>query len=1271
MNENGRISLEEIGKFMDGRDPEERIVNLLYSYQDPFITIVYRNKNDQKCTRRENFYPFVWATLHACQSLCGGDRVKLKSLMMDYSIGVKKLRTTNQDGQEIAEFNNGYTFMFYATKPMCYSRFLKFFKDCNYPIQRDKKDKKGNDIIVAKADEAQFLTVTPQEQFMISTGKRFFKGYTDYNDLLRMIFDLETEGLDPRKHRIKLNGIRMNRAVTINGKEYKDFERIFDIKGKTKEEKDKSELKVIDTMLRIIYTFKPDVITAHNGENFDWNFLIVRCEMLGTTMEEMSKPYFEEYNDYIRKETRESSLKLGGEVESFYRTIVPNTIITDSLHAVRRAQATDSNFLKATLKYATKYLHLKKDNRVYTPGDKIDQILSDTVNQYAFNNTNGDWYLYDPNAPDSIVYKPEYDLSYFQQEYEKEIMSLGGLDNIEKQNYKDYIEHLKEEIFDSYLSNENNEDLCDIEDYPFTDAEIEEWKKEYTYEEWKKDYSVDDEIKTPEQRYQEYLHSIDEKNKMKLGKDGDKPFVMYTRNFIAEGYEIVSGRYIIERYLKDDLWECDKVEYTLNTTNFFICKTLPVPFAKCCTMGTAGQWKAIMMAWSYENNLAIPKAENTGAFTGGLSRLMCVGYIANVIKLDYNSLYPSIILTWGISDVTDLMGAMLLMLEYVLTTREKYKGQKKAANKIVEKYENEFIAKGIEMLPEQWKEYVTSQADYSFSDRKQNQQKVFGNSFFGSYGSNNGSVFPWKSPKCAEMTTCIGRQSLRLMISHFAGLGYRPIVGDTDGFNFKLPESDKFRYTDEHPYIGKGLSRETKEGKEYTGFEADVAEFNDTYMRDFHYTPNAVNKMGLGIDEVVSATINFSRKNYADYFPTKPYPEDVKLVGNTIKSKKMPEYISKFLAIGIRQLLRGEGRNFIDEYYNYLEKIYNYQIPLRDIATKGKIKKSLDEYKKDVKTITKAGRPKSRQAWYELAIDNNLQVNNGDTIYYINTGKSKSHSDIKKVTHYYIINGSEKVEITKDIEREYKKYKKELKETGSQAKTKLEWLSETYPKYFTEDEVIKNCMLVPAYVIDAEEDIFCDDENNIEYNVAKYIDMFNKRIKPLLVCFDRSIRDKILIDNPNNRHYFTEEECEMSSGQPNKISDQDTYEQLMTMEDKELKFWTKYDLVPPFIEECHMGKWEDIKSEYFTRMEEERRLGIDKEREAYNKILNELTKEEREAFEEDGDIPSEILKFVEIDPITGDFVSKKYTGVKIGTMYDIIDSEQPSVFTEKEEFDTI
>ena len=77
------------------------------------------------------------------------------------------------------------------------------------------------------------------------------------------------------------------------------------------------------------------------------------------------------------------------------------------------------------------------------------------------------------------------------------------------------------------------------------------------------------------------------------------------------------------------------------------------------------------------------------------------------------------------------------------------------------------------------------------------------------------------------------------------------VLHNTDGFNFKLPET--YRYTENNPYIGLGLSRETKAGKEYIGFEADVAEFNDLYMKDFHYTPNSVNKMGLGIKKICAA----------------------------------------------------------------------------------------------------------------------------------------------------------------------------------------------------------------------------------------------------------------------------------------------------------------------------------------------------------------------------------------------------------------------------------
>ena len=1120
-----RISQEDIERFMEGRDPQERIVNLEYKYKDDFVTVVYRNEEDQKCKSKEKFYPFCWATLKACHKLCHGDRDELMSLMRLYDIGIKKLSQTNINGEIRHEFDDGYLFLFYAKRPMSYNRFLKFFKDCDNPIYSKDKEE---DATRSKSDSKQYLIPTPQEQFLISTGKRFFKGYDDYDQVLKLTFDLETTGLDTEHDRINQIGIKFNRPFYghSNG-----FEKIITIVGETKEDRDDCERWAIEQMFKIIYTFKPDIITAHNGENFDWNMIIGACKRLKMPIEESSAKYFN--GEYIHKEERESILKLGGEMETYHATVVPGIIVTDSLHAVRRAQALDSNMLKADLKYVTEYSKMKKPNRVYVPGGKISQVWSDKEYQYAFCDENGDWYKYNPD-----------------------------------------------------LNDEDN-------------GEINTGKKDFIPE----------------------------------------------HGFIREGYELKSGRYIVERYLLDDLYECDRVEHRYNTPNFLICKMLPVPYKRCTTMGTAVQWKALMLAWSYEQGLAIPMFGETKTFTGGLSRLLRTGYVKNVVKLDYNSLYPSIILTWAISDPTDLMMTMLHFLEHVLTQREKYKGLKKKAGKAKDNVTTEA-------------EKMKYAAEESFNDKKQLPLKILGNSFFGSYGAPN--VFPFGSLKCAEQTTCTGRMALRLMISHFKNLGYEPIVGDTDGFNFKLPNDSEYRYTKEHPYISTGLSRETEKDKEYVGFKADVAEFNDLYMCDKHYSPNATNKMGLGIDEVVNATINFSRKNYADYFPENPYPEDVKMVGNTIKSKKMPEYIAKFLAVGIRLLLRGKGQEFLEEYYKYVEKIYNYQIPLRDIATKGKIKKSIREYKKDVQTLTKAGRPKSRQAWYELAIANNLSVANGDTIYYINTGKSKSHADVKKTKKFYRWDetAGENVDVTKEIETAYNKWKK----TPEATKITIEaYAQKFYPDAFSADEIVLNCMLVPREIIDKEEDTFCSDvSEDLEYNVPKYVDMFNKRITPLLVCFSKDIRSQILISNPKDKPYFTAEQCELVSGEPNKPGDQDTYEQLMTMEDKEIKFWTKYNLIPPFYEECGMGKWEDTVKDYEERMKREEEEGIAAEKERYQEILSKLSKADLMKFVEDGEMPDELLKIIDIDPNSSNFISKTHKDVVIGNIDDflsIIDSE--------------
>ena len=1126
-NEN-KITQEKIQAFFDGKDPMERIIKIECSYDDEKATIIYRRDDGAKRIKKEAFHPFVWAKQIAGRELFGGDRELTKKKLSEWGIECKGLRISRDDGTVPQRMAEGYRVLFRAKGAMSYSKFMRFFKEGGVPIYPTQRDKNYG--------RRDYIAVSPVEQFMIATGKRQFKGYDDYDDLVRMPWDLETTGLNPQKDSIDQIGIRTN----------KGFEKIIKVKGEG-EEKRKNEIAALREFFQTIKEVQPDVVTGHNTENFDWNFDDVRLEPLGG-MVEVSSEYLPRG---VYKKKKQQVLKLGGEMEYYFPTVMWGHILTDSLFAVRRAMAIDSNIKSANLKYITKFSGLNKPNRVYIPGKQISTVSHDTDNAYLFDDTNGKWMKYDKS--------------------------------------KGYVE-----------------------------------------------------------------------------EDG---FVVNPKT--GERFTIVTGEYIGERYLLDDLYETDKVELQYNQSNFLVAKMLPVPFEKVCTMGTAAIWKYIMLAWSYENDLAIPQIISKRPFVGGLSRLIKVGYVADIVKLDYNSLYPSIILTFCIKNDVDVMDVLLLMLEYVLSKREHYKELKAVHGIKVDELK--------ELLAELQDAKRVAEVKNQISDEKKLKNaantlqlplKILGNSYFG--GSSSGTPFPWTDTNCIgpEQTTCTGRQMLRLMIYHFSNISkfnnanlsddynYTPVVGDTDGFNFQKPK--KYRYTAENPYIGKGLGRNVKKDKAYTMVDADVAEFEDTYLNTAYN--GGVLKNGLGIDEECVACIQFSRKNYADLMPD----GSIKLVGNTIKSKKMPKYIEKFLADGIRMLLEGRGRDFIESYYDYIEKIYNLQIPLRDIATIGKIKTNIETYKAACNELTAAGNKKARQAWYELVIKNNLKVDMGDSIYYINTGTKKGDSDVKRVTHYFATIDGQETDVSKELERLYNKEKKQSPDKMKDENGK--WIKKNvfgrmkYGQTFKEqDEIIFNCVLLPNDVVEDDDDHYCDD--SFEYNVAKYIEMFNKRIRPLLVCFSRDIRtsinekgkeiDNILITNPKDRKTFTEEECQLVAGQPYNKKDQDTYEELMTMEDKEIKFWLLVDKEPPYTKECGMD-WEEIKKDYLERMKILEQEEIKKDVEAYNKAIDALTESDVNAFLEDGVTPESILAVVDEDTNSNNFISKKHN-VVIGNIFDIID----------------
>ena len=622
------ITTEDINKFFEGSDPMKRIVAIELGYDNAEAEIVYVNDEGQKRIKKEPFKPFAWAKNSACIRMFGGQRGTLRAKMREYGIKVKPLYTCREDNPYPNEkLANGYKYLFYATHKMSMGKFQNFFNEAGTPLKSKKKD---ND----DASSQEFMYLQPAEQFMIETGKRFFKGYDNYDDLKRMSFDLETEGLNPRKHHISQIGIRTN----------KGYEKIITITGSTIEEKERNELNAINEFVQIIADEQPDVVFGHNTENFDWDFIIVRCQQYGIDFRQLSGQYLREG---IYKQKRPTTLKLGGEVETYYATVMKYYNIVDSLHAVRRAMATDSSFESANLKYSTKYLHLNKHNRVYVPGNLIDSTWLVTDPVYAFNNENGDWYKVTEEKP------------------------------------------------------------------------------------------------------------------------------------IQNGYQFVTGKYIVERYLLDDIWEADKVELTLHETDFQLTKIMPTTFMRVCTMGTATQWKLILLTWSYLHNLAIPSLGKNKKYTGGLSRLLVTGYMTDICKGDYAALYPTTQITWNIEPATDFMHVTLPMLKYVLLQREEHKGLKKKSEKAAENIYNKLkeIDKDSEEYIQLSEERNTLLADKVNHDNQQLVLKKLANSWFGSLGCPG--LNPWGDLTAAEKTTCIGRMLLRIMIYRLKELGYIPIVGDS------------------------------------------------------------------------------------------------------------------------------------------------------------------------------------------------------------------------------------------------------------------------------------------------------------------------------------------------------------------------------------------------------------------------------------------------------------------------------------------------------------
>jgi hypothetical protein len=233
----------------------------------------------------------------------------------------------------------------------------------------------------------------------------------------------------------------------------------------------------------------------------------------------------------------------------------------------------------------------------------------------------------------------------------------------------------------------------------------------------------------------------------------------------------------------------------------------------------------------------------------------------------------------------------------------------------------------------------------------------------------------------------------------------------------------------------------------------------------------------------------------------------------------------------------------------------------------------------------------SRQAHMELVIKENLNVSLGDVIYYVNNGTKASHGDVQKVNRPKAGWNDEQVELffsdSTTFKGSYKEKEKFLLDSGwEKSWSEDNWVrsnsknkeantgvpTDVAYRLASTDSVIQlNC-----YRIDPQE-LESNPGLTGEYNIQRAIVTFNKRVEPLLVCFKEEVRNGLLVKNPEERPFFTKDQCELINGVPFEGGDQDDIQKdLIDMESGEVVFWEKVNIDPNYIYELAEEGWEKL-----------------------------------------------------------------------------------------------
>lgn len=210
------------------------------------------------------------------------------------------------------------------------------------------------------------LALPPEEQFLVATGRNYFRGLS-FDQLRRLQFDLETTGLDPGRDRIFMIAVRDPTGAT----------ELLEASG----ESDAAEADLIRRLVAKIQTADPDVIENHNLHGFDLPFLNARARILGVPLSlgRIGPPG-------LRQRAARRGMASSADSGRRVRLVAPGRELIDTLDAVLRYDFATRDLPDHGLKAVARHLGIAGPNREYIRGDRIYTVYRrdpERVRRYA------------------------------------------------------------------------------------------------------------------------------------------------------------------------------------------------------------------------------------------------------------------------------------------------------------------------------------------------------------------------------------------------------------------------------------------------------------------------------------------------------------------------------------------------------------------------------------------------------------------------------------------------------------------------------------------------------------------------------------------------------------------------------------------------------------------------------------------------------------------------------------------------------------------------